>query len=270
MENINKYISIFKISFQEEFAYRVNFIMWRVRNVLQIFLIFFLWDSVYSNPGTQLFGYDRNKILTYVFGILILRAIVLSARTVDVSGEISSGDLTNFLLKPVSYIKYWFTRDISSKALNLSFAAVETSLLFLILKPPFYWQADPTYLFLTLLAIIFAILIFFNLLFLVNLITFWIPTAGWAAQFLFIGLFVEFLSGGIFPIDILPQVLQKIIYTLPFPYLLFFPLQVYLGKLGIAASLRGVLTAGIWAVALYFVMNFVWNRGLRRYAAEGR
>lgn len=270
MQNINKYISIFKISFQEEFAYRVNFIMWRVRNVLQIFLVFFLWDSIYSNPGTQLFGYDRNKILTYVFGILILRAIVLSSRTVDVAGEISSGDLTNFLLKPVSYIKYWFTRDISSKVLNISFAIFETGLLFALLKPPFYLQTDPFYLILFLLAIVFAILIFFNLLFLVNLITFWIPTAGWGAQFLFIGIFVEFFSGGVFPIDILPQVLQKIIYTLPFPYLLFFPLQVYLGKLDMGGAIRGVGVAAIWAILLYFVMNFVWNKGLKRFAAEGR
>ena len=99
--------------------------MWRVRNVLRIFLVFFLWDSIFSDPGRTLFGYDRSKILTYVFGILIVRAFVLSARAADVAGEIANGDLSNYLLKPVSYFKYWLTRDLSSKVLNMGFAGVE-------------------------------------------------------------------------------------------------------------------------------------------------
>ena len=103
---MKKYLQIFKLSFQQEFAYRLNFVMWRVRNILQIILLFFLWSSVFKDPQTEVFGYNQEKILTYVFGILILRAIVFSARAVDVAGEISNGDITNFLLKPVSYFKY--------------------------------------------------------------------------------------------------------------------------------------------------------------------
>lgn len=267
---MRKYLSVFKISYLQEFAYRLNFIMWRVRNVLQIFLVFFLWSTVYSSPDTEFFGYDRDRILTYVFGILIIRAIVLSARTVDVAGEISTGDLTNFLLKPINYFKYWFTRDISSKALNLGFATIEAGALFLILKPPFFIQTDPGILFAFLISLILAILMFFTLLFLVNMIAFWIPTAGWAAQFLIVVIFTEYLSGGIFPIDILPLAIQTVIYTLPFPYLLFFPLQIYLGKLSTAAMIRGLGVSFVWVVVLVFAISHVWNKGLEQYSAEGR
>lgn len=267
---MKKYLSVFKISYLQEFAYRLNFIMWRVRNVLQIFLVFFLWSTVYANPGTELFGYDRDRILTYVFGILIIRAVVLSARTVDVAGEISNGDLTNFLLKPINYFKYWFTRDISSKVLNLGFAAVEAGALYLILKPPFFLQTDPGILFAFFISLVLAVLMFFTLLFLVNMIAFWIPTAGWAAQFLVIVIFTEYLSGGIFPIDILPETVQTIIYALPFPYLLFFPLQIYLGKLSTIAIARGLAASFIWTLILGFAVNIVWNKGLEQYSAEGR
>ena len=94
---MNKYLQVFKISFAQEFAYRFNFIMWRVRNVLQIFLVFFLWSTIFSDPDKVIFGYNKDKILTYIFGIMIMKALVLSARVVDVSGEISRGDLTNYL-----------------------------------------------------------------------------------------------------------------------------------------------------------------------------
>jgi len=267
---MKKYLSVFKISFQQEFAYRANFIMWRVRNVMQIFLVFFLWSSVFADPQTEVFGYNRDKILTYVFGILILRALVLSARTVEIAGEISRGDLTNFLLKPINYFKYWFARDISSKALNISFAAVEATLLFAILKPPFFIQNNPAQIAMFLVFLVLAIAMFFSLLILVNMITFWLPESGWAAQFLIVGIATEFLSGAIFPIDILPSFIQQILYALPFPYLLFFPLQVYLGKVGGGAMIKGLLIAGAWVVILIFAMNVAWQRGLKKYTAVGR
>lgn len=267
---MKKYWSVFKISFQQEFAYRVNFIMWRVRNVMQIFLVFFLWSTVFADPQTEIFGYNRDRILTYVFGILILRALVLSARAVDIAGEISRGDLTNYLLKPVSYFKYWFTRDISSKALNLSFAAVEATLLFAILKPPLFIQTNPAQIAAFLVFLVLAVVIFFSLLILVNLITFWLPESGWAAQFLIIVIATEFLAGAIFPIDILPSFIQQVLYALPFPYLLFFPLQVYLGKIGGGAMIKGLFVSAAWAAALIFAMNVVWQKGIKKYAAVGR
>ena len=266
---MKKYLAIFKISFAQEFAYRLNFIMWRVRNVMQIILIFFLWSSVFSDPSRVVFGYDKARILTYVFGILIIKAIVLSARTVDVAGEISSGDLTNFLLKPVSYFKYWFTRDLSSKALNLSFAVVETTILYFIVKPPFFFQTDVAQIMAFVFSLVLAIILFFGLLFLSNLITFWMPEQGWGLQFLLI-VFTDFLSGGITPLDILPLVVQRILYALPFPYLLFFPLQVYLGKISGAMMWGGLLIAMAWVLVLMVALNFVWNKGIRKYEAVGR
>jgi ABC-2 type transport system permease protein len=111
---------------------------------------------------------------------------------------------------------------------------------------------------------------FFGLLVLVNFITFWLPEGGWASQFLIIVIFTEFLSGAVFPIDILPEAIQNVLYALPFPYLMFFPLQVYLGKLSMEATLQGLLVSGFWMVVLIFTMNQVWTRGIKRYSAIGR
>jgi len=267
---VKKYLSVFKISFAQEFAYRVNFIMWRVRNVLQFFLVFFLWNTVFSDSGRVVFGYDKAKILTYVFGLLIVRALVLSARAADVAGEIARGDISNYLLKPINYFKYWLTRDISSKALNLSFAGTEVILLYFLLKPPFFLQTNPGVLFGFLLAIILAMLIYFVLLFIVSSIPFWMPEAGWGMHFLLTVVVVEFLSGALFPLDILPSTLQNVLYLSPFPYLIFFPLQVYLGKITGFAIVKGLLVSSLWVVVLWFVMNAVWRRGLKAYQAHGR
>lgn len=267
---MNKYLQVFKISFAQEFAYRANFIMWRVRNVLQIFLVFFLWDTVFSDQNNIIFGYDRAKILTYVFAILVVKSLVLSARAVDVAGDIYRGDIMNHLLKPISYFKYWFTRDLSSKGLNLIFAATEFLILFIILRPPFFLQTQPLNLFVFLISLILAMFIFFNLLFITSSVPFWAPELGWGSHFLVTVIIIEFLSGSLFPIDILPETIQNVLLLLPFPYLIFFPIQVYLGKVTGGSLIGGIAVALFWAITLWLIMNFVWKRGLKAYQAHGR
>jgi ABC-2 type transport system permease protein len=267
---MDKYLSVFKISFQQEFVYRLNFIMWRVRNVLSIFLIFFLWDAVFSTPGRNIFGYDRTKILTYVFGIMIVRAFVLSSRTIDVAGEIARGELSNYLLKPVNYFKYWLTRDLSSKALNLIFAVVETAVLYLLLKPPFYFQTNFIYLISSILSVVLAILIFFVFTFITSSVPFWIPEAAWGVHFVVTTIIIEFLSGALFPLDILPKALQTVLNYTPFPYLIFFPLQIYLGKVEGLFILKGILISGVWLILLWWLLNLIWGKGLKAYQAYGR
>lgn len=267
---MNKYLSIFKISFEQEFAYKLNFVMWRVRNVFQIVITFFLWDTIFANPGRVIFGYDRSRILTYVFALMIVRALVLSARAVDISSDIAEGNLSNYLLKPVSYFRYWFTRDISSKALNLLFAAGEFTILFLIIRPPFYFQTDMFVFLSFLIAMALAVFIYFNLLFLISAVPFWAPELGWGSQFLVIIVMLEFLSGSVFPIDVLPATLQTVVMTTPFPYMIFFPVQIYLGKITGMALVQGFFISALWAFGLYLVMRYVWNRGLKAYQAFGR
>ncbi len=244
--------------------------MWRIRNVFQIFLIFFLWDAVFSDPNRVVFGYDRAKILTYVFGILIIKAFVFSARAVDVAGQVANGDILNYLVKPINFFRYWLVRDISSKALNLIFATVEITILFLILKPPFFLQTNLVYLLTFAVSLLLAVLMFFSLLMITNTIPFLAPELAWGGHFLVIVTITEFLSGSLFPIDILPLAIQRVLMFTPFPYLIFFPLEVYLGKIAGEALLGGIFISLFWTIVLWLGMNFFWRKGLQIYEAYGR
>jgi ABC-2 type transport system permease protein len=265
-----KYFSIAKISIQSEFVYRLNFVMWRVRNILQILIMFFLWSAVYTDPTTNLFGYNQGTILTYVLGVLIVRAIVTSTRTMELAVDINRGDLSNFLLRPIGIFKYYFSRDVASKVLNLSFAAVEIGLLSLIFKPTLLIQGNVQLLVFTVLALVIATILFFELTLMIGMIPFWMPEAGWAVQFLFMIIIVEFLSGGVFPLDVFPKIVVNILHALPFPYLIFFPLQVYLGKLEIGGVIGGLIVSICWTAILYFAIKSLWKKGLMKYASEGR
>jgi ABC-2 type transport system permease protein len=260
---------VIRIGLVQELAYRSKFVMERLRSVLQVFLVFFLWDSVFSEPGREVFGYDRAKILTYVFGLLVVKAIVASSRASDISGIISRGELTNYLLKPVNFVRYWFARDIASRVVHVLFAIVEAGVLYLILKPPFFLQTNLVNLVGFVILTAMAIVIFFLMLTLVSFIPFWLVEQTWAPVFLFLTI-AEILSGSIFPLDIFPKAVQEVMYLLPFPYLVFMPIQVYLGKVAGMELVKSLLAAGFWLVGLMIAVSWIWKRGVVHYRAEGR
>ena len=238
--------------------------------MLQIFVAFFLWDKIFENPGRIVFGYDRSKILTYVFALIIVRALVLSARAVDVAGDITQGGLSNYLIRPINYFKYWFTRDLSSKLLNISFAFFEFIVLYLILRPPLYFQQNIFVIFAFLVSIIIAIMIYFYTLFIVSSVPFWAPELGWGSHFLVTVIMIEFLSGALFPMDILPVGIQQVVMSLPFPYLIYFPVQVYLGNITGALLVKGLLISTTWMIVLGISMKYIWSKGLKVYESIGR
>lgn len=267
---MKRIFSVFKISFQQEFIYRLNFILWRFRNVMQILVFFFLWEAVFSGRTGQFFGYDRAGILTYAFVLIIVRSIVLSSRSVDVAGQIANGELTNILLKPINFFSYWITRDVSSKFLNIIFGIAEVSILLFILKPPVFLQGNMFYFLAFLVSIAIAIFIFFNLIMLTNFVPFWFPELHWGAQFLVAVVVVEFLSGAYFPLDIFPPVFYQILRFTPFPYLVFMPIKIYLGGFSQALVLQSLAIGTIWCAILWKIMNSVWKKGLLVYEGVGR
>lgn len=265
---MKKYWSVLKITFQEYFVYRLNFILWRFRSFVQLLVLYFLWSAVIPQ-GAEIFGYDQARILTYILGTSIIRSFILASRSVDAAGDIGSGDLSNFLLRPISYLKYWFVKDIADKVLNLIFSTIEVSLIFILLRPPIIVQTNPAILFYTLIAIILGIVLYFYLSFLLSLIAFWTPENVWPPRFLAM-VIIEFFAGSLFPLDILPAGIFNALRLLPFTYLLFFPLNIYLGKLTGGEIFSGLLISLFWIIVFYQLAKTLFKLGLRNYAAWGR
>lgn len=267
--DIQKYIQIASLGWQSGFVYRLNFVMWRVRNVVQLIAIYFLWLAVMSRNPTA-FNYSTSEMLTYVLGTSLIRALVFGQRSIDAQNEIGSGDLNNYLVKPLSYFRYWFARDVADKLLNILFSVVEVTLLFLWLRPPLFFQTNPMFLTGFFVAAFLAMIMYFYFSFLVSMTTFWIPEEnGWPQRF-FIFVILEFFSGGLFPLDILPKAVYAIIGKLPSAYFLNTPLQIYLGRLSPLGILTSLFMMVFWIAVLRFVANRTFRKGLRIYGAYGR
>jgi ABC-2 type transport system permease protein len=78
------------------------------------------------------------------------------------------------------------------------------------------------------------------------------------------------LAGGIFPLDVLPHFLQIVLQLTPFPYLIYYPIAIFLGKITGLYLVRILLQTVLWTGLMYLVTKYLWRKGLKVYAAEGR
>jgi ABC-2 type transport system permease protein len=232
-------------------------------------MVYFLWRGIFTT-NQSVAGYSRPEMLTYVFLVLAVTSLVLSAPSADnIGGEIGSGDLSNYLVKPISYLNYWFTRDLSSKLLNLAFAVVEVGVLWVLLRPEITFSPSPLTWLATLVSLLLAVPIFYLINISARFVSFWAPENTWGLSFLVL-VFMEMTSGMIFPIDLLPKLGQVIIQFTPFPYLIFYPVSIFLGKFQGWDLIRILVQTVIWLLILLKLTQILWAKGLRTYASEGR
>ena len=142
----------------------------------------------------------------------------------------------------------------------------EIFLIVTLFKAPFYFSSiDNTAIF--LIAVLAALLIYFWINFLLGLLGFWFADV-WAPRFVFM-VMRYFMAGGFFPLDILPAPAFKMLKLTPFPYMQYFPIQIYLGRLGPKEIVNFFLITALWIVILFLITKKVWQLGLKTYTAEG-
>lgn len=264
---MKKYLQLCRVSWQSGLVYRLNFVMWRVRMVLSLLTSYFLWKAIFSAGQRGLFGYTETTMMTYIFVAALVQTVVLSVRSIDLAGVITSGDLSNIMIRPVSNFWYWFSRDVADKLLNIFFSLGELVVLFFLLKPHVLFPSSSLFL-LFLLVLLFSTFLYYLINYLFGLVGFWSPDV-WAPRF-FLFIVLQFTAGQLFPLDVLPQNIQRLIALTPFPSLVFLPTQIFLGRLGSAETIQSLLVALVWILVFAIIVRVVWRRGLRRYAAEGR
>jgi len=266
---MKKYWQIFRISWQNTLVYRLNLVMWRVRLIIDFLTIYWFWWAVFTQY--QLIGgYSQVTMLAYLLVASFLRSLVFSNSSYSACVEIANGDLNNYLVRPINYFYNWLARDWADKILNLLFFSVEVVLLVLILKLPLLWPISlGQWLWFIIIALVAALMYFF-FSFLVSAFSFWYPEHdGWPLRFVML-MFLDFLSGMAFPLDIFPPALLQLFKLLPFSYFIFYPAQVWLGRLSFAETITGFIIMLSWLGLFMLLTKLVWRKGLKIYGAYGR
>lgn len=261
-----KYWHIFKFGIQTTLVYRVNFLARAVFGMIPLAAVLLLWKAIYK--GEPIAGYTIEDMVSYY--LIAMLVTTLTAVTDDdwqIATDIRDGNVNQLLLKPMNYLGYRLSLFAAGRVIYLAAAALPLLILFYCLRSYLKLPHDLLHAVAFILAVLMAGLLQFLISYCMALLSFWVLEV---ATFIFILFAFETLaSGSLFPLDLFPPVIHQILAATPFPYLLYFPVSIYLGRVDTPTLIAGFVLQAGWITAIYALACWIWNRGIRRYAAAG-
>jgi ABC-2 type transport system permease protein len=264
-----KFWCVFKLVWIERMAYRINFLMEVISAILSSLIMVFLWMAIYRSAGREVIGgYSVEQMVTYLLGGGLINSFILTtAENPETSQNIQDGTLSTLLVKPVTSYGIWFARDLGSKAFLFLLGLAGYFIVFFFMKDYLLGFAGLIPLSFFLLSLILAALLQFFLFEALSLLSFWVENT-YGMRFT-MRVIMEVLGGAIIPISFFPHLLEKIFLSLPFQFLIYIPMKIYLGKIPMSqVPLEMVKEVG-WIVGLAVINGVLWKRGVRQYVSMG-
>jgi ABC-2 type transport system permease protein len=263
-----KVLAVMQASWKQQLSYKANVVITFFSGAIPLIGIYYLWIAIYSENYSEIYQiYSLSKILTYAFSAFILNAIITPFGIEwEISSNVLQGDLTRYILYPFSYIKYcccWLT---SEKLLNLLLHLPFIFLIFFILRdhiifPPIEFAV------LLVISIIFAYIIYFFISFSIGLSSFWWTDV--TGLFYVGNTIVGLCSGLLLPLNVFPPNIEIIMKFLPFQYIIYFPIQIFIQSIDISEIFINLGIQVVWIVGGYIGVKALLSLGLKKYEGYG-
>jgi ABC-2 type transport system permease protein len=266
---MKKYWHVINIGLQNTLVYRANFLFRSIFGLVPLMATIYLWRAIYAGKQEDnVAGYTLAGMTSYY--LLVTLVDMLTAVNEDdwqIAADVREGNLNQFLLKPIDYLVYRLCLFGAGRAIYTLVALGPVAVFVLLQRQYFVVPPSATAFGCFLVSIVLTALLQFLMSYSMALLSFWVLEV---STFIFILFAFEYIAGGhLFPLDILPPLLAKVLQFTPFPYQLFFPVGVYLGRTQGAELWRGLLIQAGWVAVFYGIARFIWSRGVRRYTAFG-
>ena len=261
--------TILRIALAERLVYRGDFALGTLMRFLPIITQIFLWFAVFQARGNKdLAGYKYEDFVAYYLLTMVARAFSsMPGLASGIAGQIRSGEIKKFLIQPIDLLGFLLLGRVAHKLAYYAVAVLPFALVFFLCRDFFPGWPSPTNLAAGILSLILCFLLGYYLEACMGLVGFW-----WleVSSLLFVYmLFSFFLSGHMFPLDMLPEPWNWLVLLTPLQYLAYFPAAVLLGKIQGWELVRGLCIEACWVALFIELSRALFHYGTRRYSAYG-
>ncbi len=267
---LRKYVNIFRVSLIERMTYRGDFLLGTILRFFPVVTTILLWKAVFAGNGQRsIAGFNEQRMIAYLLLIHISRMFSsMPGLSGAIARDIRDGNLKKYLLQPLDMIGYLLSYRAAHKVAYITTSAGPYAALFLFCSGYFVglWP-DAVTLAAYLVSLILAFLIGFFFETCMGMVGFWILEV--SSLLWVVNTVNYFVSGQMFPLDLLGHPWDVLLKWLPFQYLAYFPAVVFLREIEGPKLIEGLLMELAWAVVLIACSRMLFARGLRRYSAYG-
>ena len=226
---------IFRTALEERLAYRGDFALGTLMRFLPIITQIFLWWAVFESvgngtaEGSKIAEYTFQNMVAYYLLSMLGRAFSsMPGLASQTAKQIREGEIKKYLVQPIDMIGFMLLGRVAHKVAYYTIAILPFALVFFLCRGYFDGWPSAEVMAAFLLSLLFAFLLGFFLDMCIGLIGFWFLEV---SSLLFVYMLLNFfLSGHMFPLDLLPSPWATVVNYLPFRYLAYFPAAIFLGK----------------------------------------
>jgi ABC-2 type transport system permease protein len=267
---MKKYLHVINVGIQNNLTYRFNFFARTVFGFIPLIAVIYVWRAIFQSKSQDatVGSYSLSEMVSYYLIVTIVDALTaVNEDDWQIAADIKDGNISQFLLKPINYLTYRLCLFFSGRLTYLAVAAAPLAIFiwsmskYFVLPPS--WSALGWFFVSTFLT---ALLQFFTS-YAMAMLAFWVLEV---STFIFVLYAFEYIaSGHLFPLGILPPAMAKVLAFTPFPYQMYFPVSVYMGKTSGPDLYRGLVIQVFWVVIAWLAARFAWSRGIKKYSAVG-
>ncbi|HMB23892.1 MAG: ABC transporter permease [Chloroflexota bacterium] len=263
---LNIFRRLWQVNWAEQWQYRANLLMYLLYWLVSPIIYLAVWTSIAQSKGS-VNGLTANDFVTYYMTLLIVDQLTSNIVIHTFAYKIQDGSLSGELVRPIHpMLNNALVNNIAFKALIIMGFIPVWIVLFFLYRPD-YSTVSLTGILLAVPAVILGFLVGFLLSATITSIAFWTTRVYSIHEFYFA--LILLFSGQFVPLSLMPKLIQNIAQYLPFQLLIYYPIQLILGKLSSAQIVQGFVVGLIWLVIASLAFNWIWRNGIKRYSAVG-
>ncbi len=263
---MNVAFTLIAASFRVESSHRLQTLMLALGSLIQVFARISIWSAVYGER-TTVADISLDQMIAYaLIGSTILSSGDSTGMVRDIGTTIRTGAIASTLLRPVGYPLMLLCEQLGARLFNMalvSFPVIVITAIFLGVEPPasaLHGILFPFYLVLSILILMLTGTA-------VGILAFWVLDAH-ALEWFQRGLLAVF-SGGLVPLWFFPPGLAEIANALPFAWITYHPMAVYLGQHDPGSALSNLGIGIGWLCLLAGLVALLWSRACRQVVVQG-
>ncbi len=264
-ESLSPYIEYSRLAIQSLLAYRTNYIIGVLTYLIHVAVYYFIYKALYSQGG-NINNYSLEDMVTYVSVGWISKSLYLNYIDHEVAGDVQKGRIAVELVKPLDYQFLNYAKGLGQTFFRLIFFTppiiLATALAYPV-HPPSSWYNF----FLFLISTFLSVLLYLGLNYLMGLVA--VYTVSIVGILYPKNMLIELFSGLLVPIDWFPSWFQTLSSFLPFKYIAFIPLSLYLGRIDHFLAYKALLIQLFWVVILFVAGRLMWNMCKRKITIYG-
>jgi len=259
------YLEFARVGFVNAMAYRLRYYTGVVTYFIYVSVYYFIWKAIYEQSA-NIAGFDFGHLITYVAVGWIIRSFYFNNIDQEIAYQVMEGRLAMDLIKPVNIQMMYVARAAGESVFRLVLLTPPTALL-LALVYPVRGPASALHLAGFVVSVGFSFLIVAGINFAVG--TFAIRLKSILGLLRAKFFLLELFSGLLIPMSFFPQMFQKIFAAMPFQYISYIPVLIYLGKINGTAILRALALQLFWVAILLAAGDALWRWSSRKITIQG-